>query len=87
MAEEDETTFERQKRSHQETREQISEMIEMIRALVREKGQTTTPNPQNSIAQPKQKREKPVYPTGFTPPHAPNGHVAQASPIQQVESF
>ena len=37
MAEEDETRFERLERSHQETREQISEMMEMIRALVREK--------------------------------------------------
>ena len=48
MAEEDETRFEWLERSHQETREQISEMMEMIRALVREKGQATTPNPQNN---------------------------------------
>ena len=41
MAEEDETRFERLERSHQETQEQISEMMEMIRALIREKGQTT----------------------------------------------
>ena len=45
MAEEDETRFERLERSHQETREQISEMMEMIRALVREKGKAAAPNP------------------------------------------
>ena len=48
MAEEDETRFERLERSHQETREQISEMMEMIRALIKEKGQAVTPNPQNN---------------------------------------
>ena len=53
MAEEDETRFEQLEMSHQETREQISEMMEMIRALVREKGQTTAPNPQNGITQSK----------------------------------
>ena len=50
MTKEDETKFERLERSHQETREQISEMMEMIRALVREKGKATAPNPQNKIA-------------------------------------
>ena len=36
MEEEDETRFERLERSHQETREQISKMMEMIRALAKE---------------------------------------------------
>ena len=76
MAEEDETRFERLERSHQETREQISEMMEMIRALVREKGQTVTPNPQNSTTQPEQRKEEPVYPVEFIPPYAPNVHMA-----------
>ena len=62
MAEEDETRFERLERSYQETREQISKMMEMIRALVREKGQTVDLNPQSGVIQPKQKREAPVYP-------------------------
>ena len=57
MAEEDETRFERLERSHQETREQIYEMMEMIRALVREKGKAVAPNPQNKIAQSDPKRE------------------------------
>ena len=50
MAEEDKTRFERLERSHQETREQISEMMEMIRALVREKGKVAAPNLQNETA-------------------------------------
>ena len=57
MVEEDETRFERLEKSHQETREQIAEMMEMIRALVREKGQATTPNPQNNTTQTEQRRE------------------------------
>ena len=79
MAEEDETRFEQLERSHQETREQISEMMEMIRALVREKGKAATPNPQNEttqIAQTDQKKEDVVYPPGYTPPYAPNVHMA-----------
>ena len=62
MAEEDETRFERLERSHQETREQISKMMEMIRALVREKGQAAALNPQSGAVQPKQRREALVYP-------------------------
>ena len=61
MAEKDETRFELLERSHQETREQISEMMEMIRVLVREKRQAAAPNPQNDVAQPEQRREDPIY--------------------------
>ena len=52
-------------------------MMEMIRALVREKGKAAAPNPQNETAQPDLRREEPVYPVGFTPLYAPNVHVAQ----------
>ena len=45
MAEEDETRFEQLERSHHEAREQISEMMEIIRALIREKGPAIAPNP------------------------------------------
>ena len=62
MAEKDETRFELLERSHQETREQISEMMEMIRALVREKGQVVALNPQSGAAQPEQRKEDPIYP-------------------------
>ena len=81
MAEEDETRFERLERSHQETREWISEMMEMIRALVREKGQAAAPNPQNGIAQPEQRREDPVYPQGSAPLYA------QMQPMPQMRGF
>ena len=82
MAEEDETRFERLERSHQEMREQMSEMMEMIRALVREKGKAAAPNPQNETIQPDLRREEPVYPAGYTPPYAPNVHVAQVPSTQ-----
>ena len=72
MAEEDETRFERLERSHQETREQISEMMEMIRALVREKEKAAAPNPQNETAQTDQRREDVICPPGYTLPYAPN---------------
>ena len=49
MVEKDETRFEQLERSHQEIREQISEMMEMIRALAKEKGKAAAPNPQNEI--------------------------------------
>ena len=87
MAEEDEIRFERLERSHQETREQISEMMKMIRALVREKRQAATPNPQNSTAQPEQRKKEPVYSVRFTPPYALNVHVAQAPSMQQAGGF
>ena len=51
MAEEDETRFERLERSHQETQEQISEMMELIRTLIKDKGHASGSNPQNEIAQ------------------------------------
>ena len=87
MAEKDETRFERLERSHQETREQMSEMMEMIRALVKEKGKAAAPNPQNETIQPDLRREEPVYPAGYTPPYALNIPMAQAPPMQQVGGF
>ena len=87
MTEESETRFERLERSHQETREQIAEMIEMIRALVREKGKAAAPNSQNETAQLDLRREEFVYPVGFTPPYTSNVHVAQAPLLQQAGGF
>ena len=87
MAEEDETRFERLERSHQETREQISEMMEMIKALAREKRKATAPNPQNETAQTDQRREDVICPSGYTPPYAPNVQMAQALPMQQAGGF
>ena len=63
------------------------EMMELIRTLVKDKGQAPSPGPQNETAQPDQRREEPVCPTRFTPPYAPNVHMAQAPPMQQVGGF
>ena len=65
----------------------MSEMMEMIRALVREKGKTAAPNPQNKTAQSDLRSEEPVYPVGFTPPYALNVHVAQVPSTQQAGGF
>ena len=65
----------------------MSEMMELIRTLIRDKGQALGPGPQNETVQPNQRREELVYPTGFTPPYALNVHVAQAPPMQQVGGF
>ena len=62
-------------------------MMEIIRALVKEKGKAAALNPQNETAQTDQRKEESVYPTGFTPPYAPNIHMAQAPPMQQARGF
>ena len=55
--------------------------------MIRDKGQASGPDPQNETTQLDPKREEPVYPAGFNPPYAPNIHMAQAPPMQQVEEF
>ena len=65
----------------------MAEMMELIRTLIKDKGQAAAPNPQNETAQTDQGREEPVYPPGYTPPYAPNVHMAQAPPMQQVGGF
>ena len=62
-------------------------MMEMIRALAREKGKAATPNPQNKTAQTDQKKEDVICPPGYTPPYAPNVQMAQAPPMQQAGGF
>ena len=61
--------------------------MELIRTLVRDKGSASGLSPQNKTAQIDQRREGPVYPPGYTPPYAPNVHMAQAPPMQQVGGF
>ena len=51
------------------------EMMELIRTLIKDKGQAPGSGPHNEIAQSDQKREDVVYPPGFTPPYAPNVHM------------
>ena len=86
MAEESDARIERLEKDSQELRAQIVEMMELIRTLIKDKGQAPNPSTQNETAQPDQKRE-PVFPAGFTPPYAPNVHMAQAPSMQQAEGF
>ena len=87
IAEKNDAWIERLEKESQESRAQMSEMMELIRILIRDKGQTSGPSPQNETTQPDQIREEPVYPTGFTPLYAPNVHMAQAPPMQQAGGF
>ena len=81
MAEESDARIERLEKESQELRAQMAKMMELIRTLIRDKGQASGPGPQNETAQPGQRREEPVYPTGFTSPYAPNVHMAQPPPV------
>ena len=87
MAEETNARIERLEKESQESRAQMTEMMELIRTLIRDKGLALGFSSQNETAQPDQRREELVYPTGFTPPYAPNVHVAQAPPMQQTGGF
>ena len=71
----------------QESRAQMLEMMELIKTVIRDKGQASDPNPENEIAQPDQRREDVVYPTWFTLPYAPIVHMAQTPPMQQAGGF
>ena len=62
-------------------------MMELIKTLIRDKGQASGPVPQNETAQPDPRRDEPVYPPRFTPPYAPNIHMAQAPSMQQSGGF
>ena len=55
------------------------EMMEMLRTLVRDKAQAT--GQQRGTAQPKQRREDPAYPQGFTPSYM------QIQPTSQIRGF
>ena len=87
MTEEIDARIERLEKESQESRAQMTEMMELIRTLIRDKGSASGPNPQNETAQPDQRREDGVYPPGYTPPYAPNIYMAQAPPMQQAEGF
>ena len=87
MAEETDARFERLEKESQESLAQMTEMMELIRTLIRDKGQASGPNSQNETVQTDQRREEPVYPLRYTPPYAPNVHMAQAPPMQQAGRF
>ena len=77
MAEENDARIERLEKKSQESRAQMSKMMELIRTLLRDKGQALGLNPQNKTAQSDQRREEPVYLAGFTYSYASNVHMAQ----------
>ena len=87
MAEENDARIERLEKKSQESRAQMSKMMELIRTLIRDKRQALGPSSQNKTAQPDQRREEPVYPAGFTLPYALNVHMAQVPPMQQAGGF
>ena len=87
MTEEIDARIERLEKESQESRAQMMKMMELIRTLIRDKGQASGLNPQNETAQTDQRREEPVYPPGYTPPYTPNVHMAQAPPMQQARGF
>ena len=87
MAEKNDARIERLEKESQESLAQMLEIMELIRTLIRDKGQALGPSPQNETAQPDQRREEHVYPTGFTPPYISNVHVAQAPPMQPAGGF
>ena len=63
----------------------MTEMMEMLRTLVKEKGQAISPSPQNEIAYHEQRREESTYPAGFSPPYGPAIHVPP--PMPQTRAF
>ena len=67
MAEESDAWIERLEKASQESREHMAKMMELIRTLIKDKGQASSPGSQNEAAQHDQRREEPVYPVGFTP--------------------
>ena len=87
MDEENDARIERLEKESQESRAQMSEVMELLRTLIRDKGSASGPNPKNEITQTDQKRKEPIYPPRYTPPYAPNIHMTQTPPLQQAEGF
>ena len=87
MAEKSDAKIERLEKAHQDHQGQMAKMMELLRTLVKEKGEASGSGPQNEMTQHDQKREEPVYPAGFTPPYAPNVHMAQAQLCNKPKAF
>ena len=87
MTEESDARIEWLEKDSQESRAHMAEMIKLIKTLIRDKGHALSLVPQNETTQHDQRREEPAYPAGFTPPYAPNVHMAQAPPMQQAWGF
>ena len=58
MTEENDAQIEWLKKDNQESRAQIAEMMELIRTLIKDKGQASGPDPQNETTQYDQRREE-----------------------------
>ena len=63
----------------------MTEIMEMLRTLVKEKGQAACPNPQNETVHHEQRRKESTYPAGFTPPYGPTIYVTP--PMPQTGAF
>ena len=60
MVEESDVRIKRLEKASQDQQRQLAEMMELLRTLVKEKGQASGPGPQNETAQHDQRREEPV---------------------------
>ena len=68
MIEESNARIEWLEKESQESQAQMSEMMELIRTLIKDKGQALGPGPQNEIAQPDQ-RGRSLYTRRGSLPH------------------
>ena len=59
----------------------MAEMMEILKMLVRDKGQATSLGQKSSVVHPDQRREEPTYPSGFTPLYT------QMQPMPQMRGF
>ena len=87
MIEESDARIERLEKESQESWVQMSKMMELIRTLIRDKGKVLGSGPQNETAQSDPRKEELGYLAKFTPSYAPNVHMAQVPPMQQVGGF
>ena len=81
MAGESDTRIERLGKAYQDTQRQMAKMIEMLRTLVKDKGQATSLGQQSSVVHLDHRREDFVYLPGFTSSYA------QTQPIPQMRGF
>ena len=75
MAEENDARIKRLEKASQDRQGKMSERMEMLRTLVRDKAQAT--GQQSDAVQPEQRREDPACPQGFIPPYAQAQHMPQ----------
>ena len=85
MAEESNARIEHLEKASQDQQGQMTEMMEMLRTLVREKRPTADPSPQNETVHHEQGREENTYPTGFTPLYGSTVYMAPSMP--QIRAF